>query len=64
MIEMSRRQFETTVAIGSGAAGFLVGTAEKLAANPLGLPIGSQVWPMRSILKDFRRSPRRSLTSA
>ena len=23
------------------------------AANPLGLPIGSQVWPMRSMLKDF-----------
>ncbi len=41
------------VAIGSGAAGVLVASAAKLAANPLGLPIGSQVWPMRAMLKDF-----------
>jgi len=40
-------------AIGSGAAGLLVASAAKLAANPLGLPIGSQVWPVRSMLKDF-----------
>jgi sugar phosphate isomerase/epimerase len=40
-------------AIGSGAAGLLVASAARLAANPLGLPIGSQVWPMRSMLKDF-----------
>jgi sugar phosphate isomerase/epimerase len=40
-------------AIGSGAAGLLVASAWKLAANPLGLPIGSQVWPLRSMLKDF-----------
>ena len=25
----------------------------RLRANPLGLPIGSQVWPLRSMLKDF-----------
>jgi sugar phosphate isomerase/epimerase len=37
----------------SGAAGLLVASAATLAANPLGLPIGSQVWPMRSMLKDF-----------
>ncbi len=37
----------------SGVAGFLVGSSTRLAANPLGLPIGSQVWPMRSMLKDF-----------
>ena len=41
------------VAIGSGAAGLLVASVAKLAANPLGLPIGSQVWPTRSMLKDF-----------
>jgi sugar phosphate isomerase/epimerase len=40
-------------AISSGAAGLLVASAAKLAANPLGLPIGSQVWPLRSRLKDF-----------
>jgi sugar phosphate isomerase/epimerase len=41
------------VMVGSGAAGVLVATATKLAANPLGVPIGSQVWPTRSMLKDF-----------
>ncbi|HWW02440.1 MAG TPA: sugar phosphate isomerase/epimerase [Candidatus Acidoferrum sp.] len=50
---MSRRQFIEKAAAGSGAAGFLVASAAKLAANPLGLPIGSQVWPTRSMLKDF-----------
>src|SRR5213075_2316457 len=37
----------------SGAAGFLAASASKLSASPLGLPIGSQVWPTRSMLKDF-----------
>jgi sugar phosphate isomerase/epimerase len=41
------------VAIGSSTAGLLVASAAKTEANPLGLPIGSQVWPMRSMLKDF-----------
>jgi len=41
------------VAIASGAAGLMARDAGKLAANPLGLPIGSQVWPTRSMLKDF-----------
>jgi sugar phosphate isomerase/epimerase len=53
MTVMSRRQFMERVTIGSGAAGLLVASAAKLAANPLGLPIGSQVWPTRSMLKDF-----------
>ena len=39
--------------IGCGLAGSLAGGATNLAANPLRLPIGSQVWPMRSRLKDF-----------
>jgi len=41
------------VAIYSGAAGALAKSAANLRANPLGLPIGSQVWPLRSRLKDF-----------
>ena len=41
------------LAIGSGVAGVLIATTTKLAANPLGLPIGSQVWPLRPMLKDF-----------
>ena len=53
MNTMSRREFIEKVGIGSVTAGMLVASAAKLAANPLGLPIGSQVWPMRSTLKDF-----------
>jgi sugar phosphate isomerase/epimerase len=43
-------------AAGSGAAGLLLANAAKLGASPLGplgLPIGSQVWPLRPMLKDF-----------
>lgn len=39
-------------AISSGAVGFLA-SASNLSAAPLGLPIGSQVWPTRSMVKDF-----------
>ncbi|MGA2865212.1 MAG: sugar phosphate isomerase/epimerase [Verrucomicrobiota bacterium] len=53
MTAMSRREFMKRVAIGSGAVGLLLESAAKLVANPLGLPIGSQVWPLRSMLKDF-----------
>ena len=53
MTAMSRREFMERAAIGSGVAGCLVASAAKLAANPLGLPIGSQVYPLRSMLKDF-----------
>jgi sugar phosphate isomerase/epimerase len=35
------------------AAGFLAAGAPRLRASPLGLPIGSQVYPLRSMLKDF-----------
>jgi sugar phosphate isomerase/epimerase len=41
------------MAISSGAAGLLVTSSANVAANPLGLPIGSQTWPTRSMLKDF-----------
>jgi sugar phosphate isomerase/epimerase len=40
-------------AICSGASGFLVANAAEAKATPLGLPIGSQVYPLRSMLKDF-----------
>jgi len=43
---------QKTVVI-SGAAGLLVSSVARVAANPLGLPIGSQVWPMRTMLRDF-----------
>ena len=53
MTTMSRREFMERAAIGSGVAGLLAAGAAKVAANPLGLPIGSQVYPLRSMLKDF-----------
>jgi sugar phosphate isomerase/epimerase len=53
MTTISRREFMQKAAICSGAAGLLVASAARVAANPLGLPIGSQVWPMRAMLKDF-----------
>jgi len=43
---------EKTV-ISSGAVGFLAASASNLSAAPLGLPIGSQIWPTRLMIKDF-----------
>jgi len=53
MAVMSRREFMKRAAVCSGAAAFLAANAAELRANPLGLPIGSQVYPVRSMLKDF-----------
>src|SRR5881392_2797476 len=53
MTPISRRKFMEKAVISSGAAGFLAASASKLSAAPLGLPIGSQVWPTRSMIKDF-----------
>ncbi|MBU6399508.1 MAG: sugar phosphate isomerase/epimerase [Verrucomicrobia bacterium] len=50
---MSRREFIQKTAVGSGVAGILAATAGNAMANPLDLPIGSQVWPLRSMLQDF-----------
>jgi len=52
MAAHSRRDFMKRTAA-SGVAGFLVANRAELRANPLGLPIGSQVYPLRSMLKDF-----------
>ena len=49
----SRREFLKRAAACSGAAGLLVANPAVIRANPLGLPIGSQVYPLRSMLKDF-----------
>jgi sugar phosphate isomerase/epimerase len=40
-------------AAAAGTAAFLAGSAPRLRANPLGMPIGSQVYPVRSMLRDF-----------
>ena len=39
--------------VGTGVAGILAASSPELQASPLGLPIGSQVYPTRSMLKDF-----------
>jgi sugar phosphate isomerase/epimerase len=40
-------------AIAGGVTAALAGSATNLLANPLHKPIGSQVWPLRSMLKDL-----------
>src|SRR5436305_13523472 len=53
MSAITRRDFIQRVTICSGGASLLAVSAANVEANPLGLPIGSQIWPMRSMLKDF-----------
>ena len=53
MNTISRREFIHKTTIYSSAAGLLAAGAANLGATPLGLPIGSQIWPMRARLKDF-----------
>ena len=53
MLPISRRNFLQKTALGCGAVGVLAGEAINVMATPLNLPIGSQVWPLRSTLKDF-----------
>jgi sugar phosphate isomerase/epimerase len=55
MPELSRREFLKNAATSAAAAGFLSAGALDLHANPLGLPIGCQTWPVREMIaKDFR----------
>jgi sugar phosphate isomerase/epimerase len=54
MTEMSRREFAKTAAMYATAAGFISGGGPELRANPLGMPIGCQTWPVRELIaKDF-----------
>src|SRR5256885_2165858 len=53
MAPMSRREFFRQAATDAAVAGFLAAAAPALRANPLGLPIGSQTYPHRPLLKDF-----------
>jgi sugar phosphate isomerase/epimerase len=54
MSEVSRREFLKNAAASAAAAGFLSAGALELRANPLGLPIGCQTWPVREMIaKDF-----------
>jgi sugar phosphate isomerase/epimerase len=54
MSKITRREFFLNAAASAAVAGVLSGGARELLANPLGLPIGCQTWPVRdSIAKDF-----------
>lgn len=57
MSEMSRREFFNSAAASAAAAGFLSAGALDLRANPLGLPLGCQTYPVRSMIAhDFPRT--------
>ncbi|HET9309391.1 MAG TPA: TIM barrel protein [Candidatus Sulfotelmatobacter sp.] len=53
-MEISRRDFCKVAATQAAAAGVLSTGVLKLHANPLGLPIGCQTWPVRKMIaQDF-----------
>ena len=54
MSEISRREFLKNAARSAAAAWLLSGRAPELRASPLGMPIGCQTWPVRTMIaKDF-----------
>jgi sugar phosphate isomerase/epimerase len=53
MAAISRREFIKRAAFLSGVGGIMLANSAELSANPLGLPIGCQVWPLRAMLKEF-----------
>ena len=54
MSAISRREFFKSAAACTAAASLVSAGALKLRANPLGMPIGCQTWPVKEMLaKDF-----------
>ncbi len=54
MSKISRREFFKNAATSAAVAGFLSAGALELRANPLGMPIGCQTWPVRTMIaQDF-----------
>jgi sugar phosphate isomerase/epimerase len=53
MFATSRREFLQQAAASCGAAALVAANAADARANPLDLPIGSQVYPHRTMLKNF-----------
>jgi sugar phosphate isomerase/epimerase len=54
MSAISRREFVKNATTYAAAASFLSAGALELRANPLGMPIGCQTWPVREMIaKDF-----------
>ena len=52
MAALSRRAFLKKTATDAAVAGFLAAGVAELRANPLGLPIGSQTYPHRAMIKE------------
>ena len=52
MAAMTRREFVKIAGTEAIVAGMLAGMGTTLGAKPLGLPIGSQTWPHRAMIKD------------
>lgn len=50
MSTINRREFIRNAAVSAAAAGLLSSSAIELKANPLGLPIGCQTWPVRKMI--------------
>lgn len=54
MSSISRREFCKVAVAGPAAVGLLSAGAIEMDANPLGMPIGCQTWPVREMIdKDF-----------
>jgi sugar phosphate isomerase/epimerase len=54
MSGISRREFVKNAATSAAAAGLLLSGTGELRADPLGMPIGCQTWPVREMIaKDF-----------
>src|SRR5574339_272825 len=51
MTTMSRREFIRQAGMEATVAAALVSRGAPLGASPLGLPIGSQTWPHRAMIK-------------
>jgi sugar phosphate isomerase/epimerase len=52
MNNISRRDFLKTAGVGAAATSGLLAGGTRLSANPLGLPIGSQTYPHRAMIKE------------
>src|SRR5437016_12539797 len=53
-MSMSRRDFFKNAATQAAVIGFISAGGLELRANPLGMPIGCQTWPVRDMIaKDF-----------
>ncbi|HTW31483.1 MAG TPA: TIM barrel protein [Candidatus Sulfotelmatobacter sp.] len=52
MSKTSRREFLKSAATYTAAASFLSAGVLELRANPLGMPIGCQTWPVRKMIAD------------